>query len=375
MKYHLATAVWGKEYTDFFVNITLPNLLTPGNLEALSKTHEPVFRIYTRPEDKHTITDSAAFKIAAKMLDVKLETIDDKDFAQKYSIISKYHQKAIEAAIKDGAALVIMGPDTIRAEGYMSNMLRIAESGKKAIMISEIRVAKDTFLPEFLGQFTEKSALRGVTSRQLVNLAMRHLHPVSKSFLWNAKNFHNAPSYIYFEVPNEGILARCFHLSPLMINPVCKDATFSTTIDGDYIQNACPKIDDIYVSVDSDELMSVELSSLSMPPNSGYLPANPLNIAAFAKYSTSSHHRDFLRKKIRFHRNGLSSKWREVEQFSDKAINRIFFWLKFEPFLFWPYGAALRSKLLLRNTVKLFLGETLTRKAAGRIKSLRRKTV
>ena len=373
MRYNLVTVVWGEEYTDFFVNIAIPNLLTSGNLDVLAKTPVPVFRIFTMAQDAIKIKDSSAFKKVLQLIAVEITAISETDFSQNYTIVSKYHQIAINAAIDDNAAVIFIGPDTIRAQGYMANILRIAESGTRAVMISEIRVAKDTFLPEFLKLFSNEGAMRDIPPRQLVVLALQHLHPVSKSFFWHSKKFHNAPSYIYFEVPGEGFVARCFHLSPAMVNPVCGGAKFSTTIDGGYIQNACPVIKDIYVSSDSDELMSVEMSSLSYPGNAGRRPPSPLNIAAFTKYSADGHNRIFIQQKIRFHFDDISPRWAKVEQFSDKAIDKIFYWLKFEPLLFWPYGILTQAKLFARNIIKSFFGESFTRKLAGRIRSMRTK--
>jgi len=373
MKYNLVTVVWGKEYTEFFSEVVIANLLTPGNLDALSRTPGPVFRLFTRPQDAQVIKGSRAFKEVSKLISVEFNAISETDFIQNYALVSKYHQKALAAATSDSAAAIIIGPDTIRAEGYMANLIRIADSGKRAVMISEVRVAKHTFLPEYLKRFSDNGVLRGIQPRELVKLALAHLHPISKSFFWNSKKFHNAPSYIYFEVPHEGILAHCFHLSPVLVNPVYKNAAFSTTVDGDYILNACPDIDDIYIASDSDELMSVELSNLSNPTNAGESPPSPLNIAAFAKYSAYGHHRIFVRNKIRFHFDDLSPRWKEVENFSDKSIDRIFYWLKFEPFLFWPYGILLKTKGFVRNMVKFFLGESSTRKLAGWIRSQRTK--
>lgn len=370
MKYNLVTVVWGKEYTEFFSNIVIPNLLTPGNLDALSRTSGPVFRLFTRPQDEDVIKGSPAFEKVSKFITVEFNEISETDFSQNYLIVSKYHKKAIDAANKDKASIIIIGPDTIRAEGYMVNLIRIAESGKRAVMVSDVRVAKDTFLPEYIKRFPENGTLRGIKPRELVKLALEYLHPVSRSFFWNTRRFHNAPSLIYFEVPGEGILARCFHLIPVLVNPLGKPARFSTTFDGDYIANVCPDMQDIYISTDSDELMSVEMSSLSYPSNAGKRPPSPLNIAAFAKYSTCAHNRFFFREKIRFHSEDISPHWKKVEKVSDEAVERIFYWLRFEPFLFWPYGLSFKAKGFLRNIFKFFMGESSTRKLAGWVRSM-----
>lgn len=375
MRYNLVTVVWGEEHTDSFINLCLPNILTTGNLDALSKTPDPVFRIFTTPKDAVKIESSPAFKEISKIIDVRFDMMNDKDFSQKYMLVSRYFQKAIDSAVNDNAAAIIIGSEALLSEGYIANLLRIAESGKKVIMISQIRVARETFLPALIERFSANGAVGPIAPRELVRLALEHLHPVSKSLLWDSKRFHNAPGHIYFKVPEEGILARCFHLSPVLVNKVNKDIKFSKTLDSDYIANACPDINDIYIASDSDELMSVEVSSLSYPANAGKGPSNTMTIAAFAKYFTCSHNRIFIRHKIRFHFDDISPRWEEVERISDKAIDRIFYWLKFEPLLIWPYGILLEMRKSARNIARLFLGEASTKKLSAKIKSMRAKAL
>ena len=95
----------------------------------------------------------------------------------------------IEASIKDNAAILIIGPDIIRASGYMDSLRHIAESGKTAILSSELRVTKNTFLPEYINYFLKYDTTRGILPREMVNLALKHLHPVSRSFFWSSKKF------------------------------------------------------------------------------------------------------------------------------------------------------------------------------------------
>lgn len=374
MRYNLVTVVWGEEHTGLFVDLCLPNLLISGNLGALCNTPNPVFRIFTTPKDALKIESSPAFRKASEIIDFKISMISDEDFAQKYTLASKYFQKGTDLAAEDNAAAIVIGPECLLSEGYISNVLRIAESGKRVIMVSQIRVAKETFLPQLLKESSVNSACGPVMPRKLVKLALENMHPVSKSLLWSSNKFHKAPGHIYFEVPEEGILARCFHLSPVLVNSVCKNAGSSKVFDGDYILNACPDINDIYISSDSDELMSVEVTSLSYPNNAGKGPSNPLNIAAFAKYFTCGHNRIFIRSKIRLHFDDISTRWEKVEQLSDKAIDRIFYWLKFEPLLIWPYGMLLKAKKFARDTVKLFLGEFATRELSARVRLICMKT-
>ncbi|MCX5711821.1 MAG: hypothetical protein NTY47_01970 [Candidatus Omnitrophica bacterium] len=372
MRYNLITVVWGDEYTGLFADIVMPNLLSPGNLYALGKGSSVVYRIYTTAKGAQRIKGSVSFLAIAAKLEHEFNIIEEKDFANKYSIMSRCHKMALNAIGDKEELIIFLPPDAILSEGSLVNAIDVFKSGKRAVMIAGLRVAKDTFLPEFLAKFSNNGVMMPVSSRELFKLAFKHLHPISKTFFWDSKTFYNAPSHIFFNVPEEGILARCFHLHPILINSLNSADKFTTTIDGDYIRDACPDIDDIYIMSDSDKFLSIEMSSLSMQVDAGSRPANPLNIAAFAKYSTTGHNRSFIRNKIRFHFDDISSRWTEVERLSDESIDRIFYWFKFEPLLIWPYGIAVKMKYFARSVVKLFFGESFTKRLAQRLRSVRR---
>ncbi|MDD5428965.1 MAG: hypothetical protein PHI58_07035 [Candidatus Omnitrophica bacterium] len=353
MKYNLVTVVWGAEYTDLFVNVVMPSILTPGNLYALDKNPRSLYRIFTTEEDSEKITASDAFKKISGMMDTDVVMIENKDFTEKYTVMSECHKKAIRSAGLDSAAIIFVAPDAIFSEGAISRMVSLAESGKRAVMIAGIRVSKDTFLPEFTRQFSADGVMMPATARQLTKLSMAHLHPISKSLMWDSGEFHNAPSHIYFEVPGEGLIARCFHLLPVLVNPARTNLRFET-IDGNYIRGACPNPDDMYIVSDSDELMSIEMSSLSMKPDAGRAGANAFKIAVFAKYAADPYNRIFARQKIRLHSGDISPKWAVVEEYSDRSIDKVFYWLKFEPFLFSPRRILWKAKTAGKNVFRFF---------------------
>lgn len=360
MKYNLVTVVWGAEYTDLFVNVIMPSMLTPGNLYAFDKKPGNLYRIYTTVEDSKKIVESDAFKKISGILATDIVEIENKDFTEKYRVMSECHKKAIKAAETENAAIIFIAPDAIFSEGSISKMLSLAESGKRAVMIAGIRVAKDTFLPEFTRQFSANGIAKPATARQLIKLSLAHLHPISKSLMWEAERFHNAPSHIYFEVPGEGIVACCFHLLPALVNPVRTNLQFQT-IDGNYIRGACPDPDDMYIVSDSDEVLSVEMSSLAMKSDCGKTGANAFKVAIFAKYAADPYNRLFVRHKIRLHTDDISPKWAGIEEYSDKNIDRIFYWLKFEPILFSPRIMLLKTKAMVKNILKFF--ENILRRA------------
>ena len=56
MIFHFLVTVWGDEFVDLFLNLCLPNQLTPGNLLAFrSDEVKATYIIYTTARDQETI--------------------------------------------------------------------------------------------------------------------------------------------------------------------------------------------------------------------------------------------------------------------------------------------------------------------------------
>ncbi len=132
-----------------------------------------------------------------------------------------------------------------------------------------------------------------------------------------------------------------------MVIPYNATATFSLTIDSDYLPEACPNIDDIHVVEDSDEIMCVEMSSRAYTlvedkadRFSAFQVARRMNLAI------NSQHHAFLRYRIRLHVHDLSPRWSEVEQESDRAVESILSWLKSGGILLWQPQNAIRRALV-----------------------------
>ncbi|MBV8701659.1 MAG: hypothetical protein JO052_27995, partial [Bradyrhizobium sp.] len=61
MLFHIITNVWGERHVDLFLDFALPNVLSPGNLPALVRRHDVVYRFFTSPEGRAQIERSALF--------------------------------------------------------------------------------------------------------------------------------------------------------------------------------------------------------------------------------------------------------------------------------------------------------------------------
>ena len=54
--FHVVTVVWGQPYVELFLDVALPNQMTPGNLGALRPGSR--YRVFTAPEDVETLAAS-----------------------------------------------------------------------------------------------------------------------------------------------------------------------------------------------------------------------------------------------------------------------------------------------------------------------------
>ncbi len=304
MNFHFVTGVWGDSYADLFLNVALPNHISSGNLGTFHGRDGSVYKIYTTSKDAERIKNSPVFSKLAGIMSAEIVLIDDVNVEIKHSAQMECHRRAIRAADRDGAILVFLSPDSIWSDGTFANLARLAAAGKRAVMVAGIRLVKETFVPVFLeGYYSKADLTASISSRELVKLALDHLHPITKSLFWGSREFNPGwPSHLYWQVNKEGLLARCFHLHPLMVNPYERSVLPLTTIDGDYIFLACPNPDDWYVVEDSDEIVGCEISSLSQ--NAGDIAPNSssiIELATWAKYRTNLHHRQIVMHRTQFH--------------------------------------------------------------------------
>ncbi len=145
--------------------------------------------------------------------------------------------------------------------------------------------------------------------------------------IWDPERIHTWPSHLYWPVGSEGLLARCFHLHPLLIRPV-RDVYPSGTIDGDYLSHAFSDPAGGLVLTDSEELCCIEVSASShrageSRPGRG----GPAAVAAWARDYTRPLHWSFLDHRIRFRATEDRGNWDEVERESDRAVETIRFLL------------------------------------------------
>ena len=329
MVYHFIIVVWGSEYRDLFLRVVLPTHLSPGNLPSLP-AHTWSYHIYAPGMDLDTIRQSNAYTHLVQLGPVEIHEIPEVNGTFKYKVISHCHDHAIRAATQAKATLVFLTPDAIFADGAFAAMHRSACAGKQVIVTAGLRVAKETFVPAMLQAFpVQKDGAMVLPPRALVGLALGHPHPITESLCWGARVSHTWPSHLYWRIGGEGLLARCFHLHPLMVNVPEVHLPENATVDGEFTERIVTDSEAIHVVTDSDEIAVCEISSEDLAVGEArQAPLTPRQVAGWARVLANSQHRRFFRERIRFHAGELSADWERVERESDRVVRRVEQWLR-----------------------------------------------
>lgn len=332
---HLIIACWGKEYVDMFLNVALPCHLSPGNLPAICDNHDLLYKIYTTEEGELCISNHAAFLKLKALVKTRIITIDPDNLSGEYGKFSpliQLHNRAIEEADRDNAALILLLPDFFMTDGTLSRLLVIAGKGYRTILTLTLRLVKETAIPEFISRFySPDDHTLTASPRESVKVALKHLHPIERSYYWDS-NLSSFPIHVYWPMGDEGLIAHCYYLMPIMVNPRIRGLKPQLTVDVDYVDLVCPRHSENYVVRDSDELVCFEFTGQAVTDANAktrepFRPT-PWNLAKWAVvnanpvYSSLLHHW-YFQQPIRIHTADLSAKWNKAERESSKIASQV----------------------------------------------------
>ena len=258
--FHAVTHVWGRQYLDLFLNLCIPNQLAPGNIPALPAGSR--YRILTRSAHIDELDAHPNVQALRKVIPVDILVVEsvDRHGAGPHGteLMIACHQKAIADILEAGAAIIMLSADFILSSNALAAVVRRHREGYRAVANTGLRLARESFLPALEASGTP---LDGFSPRELVRLALPHLHQHERAMFADARRFSKAPVAVYWRIGDEGLLARCLHLHPLMVDPMHPSRMPVGTNDGPYLAEACPDYSRVHVITDSDELQMFEITT------------------------------------------------------------------------------------------------------------------
>src|SRR4029079_10593639 len=152
----LLVAVWGTSFTSQFLEISLPTLLSPGNLPALTEALPCKLIFLTSSTDAADLKDHAAIHYLRSVCDVEFSVIDDLITGDNYSTtITLAYVRAVRAA---GDAMLdtcffFMISDYIVADGSLANVLARMQAGYSGVVAGNFQVVEEGAKGSFFKTF------------------------------------------------------------------------------------------------------------------------------------------------------------------------------------------------------------------------------
>ena len=319
----ISTPVWGAGHLGLFLNVCLPSLLAAGNLPSLAPNPQNQYLIYTRPEDEAELKAAATFRRLSEIVSVDVRLIQEK-ITEPHRTMSNCHIDSIRRADEVGGAAIFLPPDCVWSENSMRALQRIARSGKSVVHMSGIRLDRDSVVPVFANRYSDDGTVLSLGPRELVSIGMHHLHPIALTHFWKEYDGQLMPANLIWNVPNEGLLLRCFHLHPLMVKSQVRFAKFGSTIDDDLALKACPDASRDYVVTDSDEILAFEMSGLSRFVGTICPKASVDGVASWAEFGANPRHRELVKSTIRLKAvDDSGAAWSAAQAESDDVVNSV----------------------------------------------------
>ena len=321
--FHAVTHVWGREHLDVFLNLCIPNQLARGNVPALPPGSR--YRILTRSIhvdelDAHPMVHALREVIPVDI--VVVEALDRQMGAdrERHGLMIACHRQAIIDALDGAAAIVMLSADVVLSENALAAVVRRHREGYRAVVSTGLRLAKEPFL-----QWLDESRvpLSGLSSRELVRMALPHLHSHTQSMFVDACPFSIFPVAVYWRVGDEGLCGRCLHLHPLMVDPMGR-AALRGPLDARYLSRACPDFSRVHVVTDSDELQMFELTPAGRQVIAARgAGASALRAAAVAVMCDELQISYWQGHRVRLHTGDFDERWNAAAAASDAFAGKV----------------------------------------------------
>ncbi|MEK9679555.1 MAG: hypothetical protein VW169_14360 [Rhodospirillaceae bacterium] len=314
MRYEIFVTVWGERFVRKFCDFALASQLSPGNLPALAKDAEVIYRIYTDRESRQYFNDAMpaleATGVAAELIfyeemTYKGAALSDVIAASDPTIVKHNVQRETAqdhvrlAAATPGTAAMLFDSDFIFADGSLAYIDAQRRAGKKAVAGIYLRLEEEGASPELA-----KMPADGWLARTLVQLGLEHMHPIQRSMFMGAESFSPYPAQLNWMVEaggrKVGYITHCFFPHPLMIELDGGAFSYMSTMDYEVTLRAAADEDICFVN-SSDDLLFCKLST------GGYLAdrgaAEPPSLETMARFilsNTNVRHRLFMETPVRF---------------------------------------------------------------------------
>lgn len=302
--------VWGYEFVHQFLEWSLPTLLAPGNLPALSSTLPTEFVFLTSAADAAMLREHPACRSLAKLCPVRFEAIDDLITDGNYSTtITLAYERAIRRA---GPTMLdtyffFLVSDFIFADGSLASVIARMQAGASAVQVGNFQVVEEEareWLHRRIGSPRESGASAPLMLQpcELMRWALTCIHPTTMANTVNLGLFHNThTNRLFWRVDDDTLIGRFYLMHMICIRPEASDFIIGASCDYSFVPEMCPS-GNIAVMTDSDDYLAIEVQPRRHESRFLRLgPIDPIELARSLSEWTTAAHRQNARHTLCFH--------------------------------------------------------------------------
>jgi hypothetical protein len=259
----LIIPIWGDAYAHKLVTITLPAILAPGNLPALSALLDVEIVLVTETRLFDLIRSSPSFQLAGQFAKTRLVAIDDllTDLPGDYGVVLTYALFRGLADLGDRLTetyLLFLNADFIIADGSLNHVGKLISAGARVIHAPSFRVVLEDVSPMLQAQIDPARPVLAMKPRELVKLALEHKHLTVKARTVNQKLYHQwRMDQFYWYIDESTLIGYQWPIALVAIRPERAVSEPVTVWDYGFIPEAAPTATRHFIT-DSDDFFMIE---------------------------------------------------------------------------------------------------------------------
>jgi hypothetical protein len=264
MRVKVVVPVWGSDYINTFINISLATQLSEKNLPLIAKKHEVEYVIYTLKSDVSFFENSESVKLLRKFTSVRFELIRKFKIKNTYRLYGQIHFRELKKSSKFDESVFLINSDFVFSDGFFSQTLKEIRKSTRVVNIVCPRANLESVSSILQTKFSDSKHTIKVNSNNLTSIYLRNIHKMMDyHMLPKAPSEEFLPSSLMWKARNGSLFIRNFHFHPVLIYPnKIKLKKIKNTIDDGYVYDNFNK-SEIYIQKEYNKHLAIELSKES----------------------------------------------------------------------------------------------------------------
>jgi hypothetical protein len=259
----LIIPLWGEVYASKLLSMTLPALLAPGNLPALSRMFDVELVLVTEEKLFDMLRAGPSFKRVSELCRTKLVSLDDvmTDLPGDYGVVLTH---ALFRGFTDlgprmtDTYLLFLNADFIISDGSLRHVGELMLKGERVIHAPSFRVVLEDVWPRLQAAVNPVTGALDMRPRDMVKLALANKHVTVKARTVNQRLCHQTwMDQFYWYVDDATLIGYQWPVALVAIKPERVVMEPKLVWDYGFIPEAAPTAPRHFIG-DSDDFFMLE---------------------------------------------------------------------------------------------------------------------